>query len=166
MSAVHYLFPRGHVNLIDIHPLRYELFLQEVLAHEAAVCLIKTDLDISREEAIKVFRQSCGFGKLKHSSDSSTEPDVYENHIRAALKRSRSTRHDNSAYRRWIALSTPLWIDDWLKIGAPVAGVDLTDKEMHIKQEEMDMDPFADGQVASSSHFVGTGSENDPIIFD
>ncbi|KDR69493.1 hypothetical protein GALMADRAFT_145530 [Galerina marginata CBS 339.88] len=95
ISALRHLFPPQSVNLVQIHPLKYDTFLQEVLAHEAAVSLIETDLGISYAEAIKVFRESCTFGNHMHKSD---DPEI-EPFIAAAVRQvSRSTPHTTSDF--------------------------------------------------------------------
>lgn len=77
MSALRHLFPPDSINLTTIFPVRYEPFLQEVLAHEAAVGLIQNDLGITREAAIVVFRKSCVFGNNMHGSeDGDTEMHI------------------------------------------------------------------------------------------
>jgi len=143
MSAVCYLFPRNSINTIHIHPLTHEIFLCEVLTHKAAVQLIQVDLNISREEAIAVFRKSCVFGNIQHPTDTQSSSDKYDIHIAAAVRRSsKATRHEDSVYHRWIASGSPLWIDEWLQL-EPQPVEQLTEEEIRIKEEEMDLDPLA-----------------------
>lgn len=158
MTTLRHLFPPQSINLIDIHPLKYEVFLQEVLAHEAAAHLIQVDLQVSYEEAHVIFRKSCTFGNHMHDSDTPEN----ETHLAAAARQvARSKQHTPSVYRSWIQSGSELDVDTWLGKQKSLS-VTMTEEELQIKQEEMDMDPFAD-DGDDSIEFVGLGMAEDPI---
>ena len=85
-------------------------------------------------------------------------------HVAASItdserRAARSIQHDASVYRSWIASGTAVPIDDWMQIQREL------DKEMRIKQEEMDQDPLADLDIGCGD-LVGAGNACDPIIID
>lgn len=164
MSALRHLFPPNSVDLVKIHPVRYEAFLREVLAHEAAVRLIEVDLTISREDAIHVFEDSCSFGNSMHD----TENNEIEHCIQVAVRRSsKPTIYTPSNYQVWIASGTLLSITEWFDSDRrDSTAAALTQNELKIKQEEMDDNPFANEDTAyveGHVHRFGTGASNDPI---
>jgi hypothetical protein len=152
MTTIHHLFPQKSIQLKDIQPLSYSVYISEVLALEAAARLIEEDMKIDYVEAIKVLHASRDFGNHHYDSDS---PEISTHIKAAALRGIRPTPHDASVYYNWIASCSNLGIDDWMKTHQQVLSAD--SEELRIKQEEMDADPLA------AFDFSGTGIPNDPI---
>ncbi|KDR68400.1 hypothetical protein GALMADRAFT_231366 [Galerina marginata CBS 339.88] len=154
VTTIQHLFPRSSVNLIDIHPLTYDIFVREVLALEAAARLIQTDLEITRNEAMNVLKKSGPFGKIMHDSSS---PNL-EAHIQDAVRRARkSIQYDTSVFRSWIASGSDLSVSEWVKDQKRV------EEEMRIKQEEMELDPLAASEEADLNISLKGACYEEPI---
>lgn len=87
----------------------------------------------------------------------------------AARRGAKSTPHSVSVFRGWIQSGSQLSIDLWVeertqKVLAPTLeeqkSSTLTEEEWQIKQEEMEMDPFADEDEMG---LPGAGIADDPI---
>lgn len=147
MTALHHLFPRHVINLVPIHPLMYEIYLEEVLAPEAAIHLIEVDLGVSHETAITVFKESRRFGINMHNPN---DPDTEQYIISASQRAAKTIQHDASIYRSWIASGSALPIDQWLSVQKEL------ENDLRVKQEELELDPLADSDMPRMS-FNGMG---------
>ncbi|KAF9522000.1 hypothetical protein CPB83DRAFT_734389, partial [Crepidotus variabilis] len=69
LTTLRHLFPKSSIPANDIHPLSYSIYLEEVLALEAAVLLIQDDLKLSYSDAVSVLRESRQFGYNRYDID-------------------------------------------------------------------------------------------------
>lgn len=173
-AAIRHLVPATAVDLLDIWPVSYMSFIREVLVPETTVCLIEVDMKVTYNAAITIFHKSCRFGNQTHSMDSAEN----EVHIQAAMRRaSKDKFYDYDTYRNWIASGTTLGVDAWLATlvkstpeAVPRARQSLPEitdeEELRVKQEESEMDPFADMDEEEDGELLGHGSVDNPIVID
>ena len=159
LITLKHLFPESSIETINIYPLTYNVLVEEVLAPEAAVCLIVEDLKTTRSKAIDILHESYTFGNNLH------DPDSPENaaHLKSTAKKGRKPPYGVSVYREWIVSGTALPVNEWFraeKRRMTVPSPSLSDEELRIKQEEMDLDPLADVPGVLSCR---AGNRDDPI---
>ena len=146
--------------MINIYPLTYNVLVEEVLTPEAAICLIVEDLKTTHSKAIDILHKSYTSSNNLHNPDSSENAA----HFKSTAKKGRKRPYRVSVYREWIVSGTALPVNEWFraeKQHMTVLSPSLSNEELRIKQEEMDLNPLANVSCGASNR-----DDSINLIFD
>jgi hypothetical protein len=80
------LFPDHSLDLEHYKPVSWDALIHEVLLPEVTIALIREDLGLDRESAIKTMRKSQKFGSIFHPEDDDSPHIKRVRHIVKRLK--------------------------------------------------------------------------------